>query len=270
MEISSIGIITHPDVGKKTIQEIIKKLRRKNVTLFYDPLTAEKMGEKATKVWDMDADLAIILGGDGTLLWSVGELKGNPLILGINTGRVGYLTELGVHNHIENLEKLFTGEYFIDNRAKLLINKEYEVLNELVIMPQRPASLLEFRVSLGGEKITEFRADGILVSTQTGSTGHALSLGGPIIHPDSKVYLIMPMISFMQEQPPLVVPDDAVTVIEFMGKKKDAYLILDGNEIKKIRHTGKVTVEKSRNTVRFIRFSKKKGKPKITDSGFLN
>ena len=56
MEISSIGIITHPDVGKKTIQEIIKKLRRKNVTLFYDPLTAEKMGEKATKVWDMDAD----------------------------------------------------------------------------------------------------------------------------------------------------------------------------------------------------------------------
>jgi NAD+ kinase len=270
MEISRIGIITHPEVEKNIVLDTVKKLRKKGVSLCFDPRTAEKMGVKATETKGMDVDLAIILGGDGTLLWSVNELRGSPLILGINTGRIGYLTELGVHNHIENIEKIFSGEFFIDERSKLRVNNKYDVLNELVIMPQRPASLLEFRISLNNEKITEFRADGVLVSTQTGSTGHALSLGGPIIHPEAGVYQIMPMVSFMQEQPPLIVPDTSRTEIEFLGKKKDAYMILDGNVIKKIKHTEKVAVQKSKNTVRFVRFSKKKWKPKITDSGYLN
>ena len=270
MEITRIGIISHPEVGKELLRRIIKKLRQKECLLYFDPLAAEKTGEKPTKTKDMRIDLAIIFGGDGTLLWSVNELRNRPAILGINTGRVGYLTEISADQACKYVDKLFKGEFFIDERSKLKVNDKYEVLNEMVILPQRPASLLEFRVSLDGEKITEFRADGVIVATQTGSTGHSFSSGGPIIHPNAKTYLITPMIAFMREQHPLVVPDNMTTTIEMLGKKKDIYLIFDGNTVKKMPHSGAISVKKSENTAKFIRFTKKKWKPKTTDAGFSN
>ncbi len=262
MEITRIGIISHPEVDRKILLRITKKLKKKHPRLYYDPLAAKKTGEKPTKTRDMRIDLAIIFGGDGTLLWSVNELRNRPLILGVNTGRVGYLTEISSDKACEYLDKIFKGEFFIDERAKLKINDKHEVLNEMVILPQRPASLLEFSISLDGEKTTDFRADGVIIATQTGSTGHSFSSGGPIIHPDAKTYLITPMISFMREQHPLVVPDNMTTTIEMLGKKKDLYLVLDGNTVKKMSHTDKISVRKSQNTAKFIRFTKNKWKPK--------
>jgi NAD+ kinase len=262
MEISRIGIISHPEVEKELLRRIVKKLKKKDCLLYYDPLAAEKTGEKPTKTSKMNVDLAIIFGGDGTLLWSVNELPNRPMILGVNTGRVGYLTEISADDAEEYVDKIFRKEFYIDERSKLKVNEKYDVLNELVLLPQRPASLLEFRVSLN--------ADGIIVATQTGSTGHSFSSGGPIIHPDAKAYLITPMVAFMREQHPLVVPDNMSTEIEFMGKKKDIYLILDGSQVKKLAHTDKVSVRKSENTAKFIRFTKKKWKPKTTEAASLN
>ncbi|RLI87774.1 MAG: hypothetical protein DRO76_01815 [Candidatus Altiarchaeales archaeon] len=260
MEISRIGIIAHPEVKKEFVQKIVKKLRKKDIHLYFDPIAAGKIKEKKTNVGDMRVDLAIILGGDGTLLWSVNELKSNPIILGINTGRVGYLAELKAENAIKGIEKLLRGEFFIEERMKLIANNRYEALNELAILPKRPASLLEFRINLDQEKIAEFRADGVLVSTQTGSTGHSLSLGGPIIHPEARVYLISPMVPFMREQAPLIVPDSSKTEIALLRKNRDAYLVLDGNIVKIIKSQSKVSIEKSKNKVKFVRFPKNKKK----------
>jgi len=269
-KIRSIGVITHPEVPKDFVQKVAGNLRRKGVGLVFDPLAAGKTNEKETNIRDMDIDLAVILGGDGTLLWSVNELRGSPLILGINTGRIGYLAELDAENMEKNLKKLFSGEFLVDERAKLRINGKYEVINEVVILPQRPASLLEFRMSIGKEKAAEFRADGLLVSTQTGSTGHSLSLGGPVIHPDAKAYLITPIAPFMQEQPPVIVPDNIKTTIELSGKKKDACIVMDGNLIRKMKHSEKLVVEKSNNTVKFVRFSERKWKISKRNTGYLN
>jgi len=168
----------------------------------------------------MNTDLAIIIGGDGTLLWSVNELPGRPLILGINTGRIGFLTEISAEHAEECIDKIFHKQYYIDERSKLKINEKYDVLNEIVLIPQKPASLIEFRISLNGEKTTEFRADGVIAATQTGSTGHSFSAGGPIIHPDTHAYIITPMISFMREQHPLIIPDNMTAAIESIGKRK--------------------------------------------------
>jgi NAD+ kinase len=270
MEISRIGLISHPEVEKELLRKIVKKLKKKDCLIYYDPLAAEKTGEKPTKTSKMNVDLAIIFGGDGTLLWSVNELPNRPAILGVNTGRIGYLTEISADKAEQYVDKIFLKEFYIDERAKLKINEKYDVLNELVLLPQRPASLLEFRISLNGEKTTEFRADGVIVATQTGSTGHSFSSGGPIIHPDAKTYLITPMVAFMREQHPLVVPDNTITSIEFLGKKKDLYLILDGSVVKKLSHSDKVSVRKSEKTAKFIRFTKKKWKPKTTETNSLN
>lgn len=270
MEITRIGIISHPEVQTGLLRRVASKLRKKDCLLYYDPLAAEKTGEKPTKTQKMHVDLAMVFGGDGTLLWSVNELPGRPLILGVNTGRIGYLTEISADKAEEYVDKIFRKEYYIDERSKLRVNEKYDVLNELVILPQRPASLLEFRISLNGEKATEFRADGVIVATQTGSTGHSFSAGGPILHPDTPAYLITPMISFMREQHPLVVPDNMTSTIEFLGKKKDLYLILDGSSVKKLSHKDQISVRKSESTAKFIRFTKKKWKPKTTEIGSLN
>ena len=267
-KLSRVGVIAHPEVRRELVAELVCALRKKTKDICFDPLAACKIGESPTLVRDMEIDLAVILGGDGTLLWSVSELPKSPLILGINTGRVGYLTEVHAKNgEIEkSIAALYAGKYSVDERAKLKINGEYEVLNEVVVLPQRPASLMDFCITLNNEPSLEFRADGVLVSTQTGSTGHSLSLGGPMIHPAAKVYLIAPMIPFRKEQPGIIVPDSVKTEIEFCGKKKDAVIVLDGNIVKKIPSNGKITIEKSKNTTRFIRFNDSKWKIKPTRS----
>jgi NAD+ kinase len=270
MEITRIGIISHPEVEKGLLRRIASKLKKRDCLLYYDPLAAKKIEEKPTKISKMAVDLAMIFGGDGTLLWSVNELPGRPMLLGINTGRVGYLTEISADRAEEYVDKIFRKEFYVDERSKLKVNEKYDVLNEMVLLPQRPAGLLEFRISLNGEAATEFRADGVIVATQTGSTGHSFSAGGPIIHPDAKAYLITPMISFMREQHPLVVPDSMAASIEFLGKKKDLYLVLDGGNVKKISHSDTVSVRKSESTAKFIRFTKKKWKPKTTETASLN
>jgi NAD+ kinase len=267
-KLSRVGVIAHPEVRRELVAELVCALRKKTKDICFDPLAASKTCGTPTLVRNMDIDLAVILGGDGTLLWSVSELSKNPLILGINTGRVGYLTELHAKNgEIEkSIAALYAGKYSVDVRAKLKVNGEYEVLNEVVILPQRPASLMEYRIRLDKEPAVEFRADGVLVSTQTGSTGHSLSLGGPMIHPAAKVYLIAPMIPYMKEQPGIIVPDGVKTEIEFCGKKKDSVMVLDGNIVKKIHHSEKILIEKSRNTTRFVRFNDSKWKIKPTKS----
>ena len=128
-KIRSIGVITHPEVPKDFVQKVAGNLRRKGVGLVFDPLAAGKTNEKETNIRDMDIDLAVILGGDGTLLWSVNELRGSPLILGINTGRIGYLAELDAKNMEKNLKKLFSGEFLVDERAKL--RQRWDILNRL-------------------------------------------------------------------------------------------------------------------------------------------
>lgn len=256
MGMMDIGIITHPGVDREFVQGIVKKLKNEN--RYFDPITAKKIGRKETNVRDMVVDIAVILGGDGTLLWSVNELKSNPSILGINTGRVGYLAELKAENAVNGIEKLLKGAFFIDERTKLNADEGYEALNEFVILPMRPASLMEFRIKLGRERIAEFRADGVLVSTQTGSTGHALSLGGPVIHPEAKVYLISPVIPFMREQSPLIIPDTSKIGIELLRENTGAHLISDGSTVKTLKPHSTVSIEKSKNHVKFVRFSKDK------------
>jgi len=256
MQISSIGVISHPKLDPKHIKEIIKIISSRNTHLFFDPYTAKKIGRESTDVKDMDVTVAIILGGDGTVLWSVRKLKNGTPILPINAGEVGYLSEIDIKDAKEGIERLLNGDFYVENRAKLMINKKYEVLNELIIYPSDPATLLEFNIRLDSIEIANFRSDGVLVSTPTGSTAYSFSLGNPIIHPDTKAYIISPICPLMRDQAPLIVPDKSKTEIELRRKEKDANLILDGRCKKKLSEGDKISVEKSKNTADFIRFTK--------------
>ncbi len=254
MQISRLGIITHRRVKDELVREIVDKLSRKGIDLFFDPITAEKINREKTEVKDMQIDLAVIVGGDGTILWAVNELSENPLILGINVGTVGYLAELIPENFMNKLDLLLKGKFYIDNRMKLGIDNEFEVLNEVLIL-SRQASLLEFKITLNNTEVANFRADGVMVSTPTGSTGHSMSSGGPILHPGVKAYTLTPTNPFLREQAPLVVPEDSETKIELIREDREAQLILDGQVIKKIKPHQMISIKKSEKTTKFVRFS---------------
>lgn len=256
MKPSKIGIISHPRIDAKLVLGLVKTLEKAGMALFFDPVTAKKISRKKTEVASMKIDLAIVFGGDGTILWVVNEVCCKPLILGINTGKVGYLAEAAPEEAAEKIKLLLAGRFSVDERTKLSVNNKFEALNEVFLASKEPATLLEFRIRLDGHPVARFRADGVMVSTPTGSTGYSLSAGGPILHPAVGGYLIIPSNPFLRGQFPLVVPDKAVVEIELLREDRDANLILDGRLEKNIRPHQKIIVKKSKNTVRFVRFSK--------------
>jgi NAD+ kinase len=254
MRISKIGIIAHRRVKPALARKVIRKLSEKGIEMFFDPITAEKIKKKGTDVKEMHVDLAVIAGGDGTILWAASELPGNTPILGIKAGKIGHLAELTLEKFNTKADLLLKGKFFIDERMKLRIDKKFDVLNEAFILSKQ-ASLLEFRIDLNGREVADFRADGVIVSTPTGSTGHSLSSGGAILHPGLGAYIITPVNPFLREHAPLVVPEDHVTGIELTRPDRDAQLIIDGRFVKDIKPHQAISIKKSGKTARFVRFS---------------
>lgn len=257
MALSKVGLVTHHNIEDVNLLHKLYKTLSQEYTVYIEPATAKKIKKKGTPLSRMNVDLLVVLGGDGTLLWSISKVKNNPLILGVNTGRVGYLTELTTKNLFTGLEKIVEGRYWIDERAKLKANNRHEALNEILILPQKPATLLEFKLHMNNQPINRFRADGIMVSTQTGSTGYALSLGGPIIHPDTPAHVVVPMNPFMKEHGPLVIPDNSRIRVELLRRNHKTNLIADGKVVDELNPGDTVEFSKSENTVRFIRFNKR-------------
>ena len=253
MQISRVGVITHTRVKSELVRKIADKFSG-NGDVFFDPIAAEKINREKTEVKDMRVDLAVIVGGDGTILWAVNELANEPLILGINVGTVGHLAELSPKDIPDKLDLLLKGEFSIDERMKLEIDNEVEALNEVLILSGQ-ASLLEFKISIDNIEVAKFRADGVMVSTPTGSTGHSMSSGGPILHPGLGAYIITPVNPFLREQSPLVVPADSETGVELIREGREAQLIVDGRITKEIKPHQRVSIKRAEKTTRFVRFS---------------
>ncbi len=253
--IKKAGIICHPDFDcGELVKKLVKKLKDNNIKVFFDPVIADKINVPGTRISSMDIELAIIIGGDGTILWSLNELACEPLILTINAGRLGFIAELKPDDAISGLNELINGKFRIDKRAKLRIDDKCEALNEVSILPEISGSLLEFEIKLNDKKLVTFRADGVIISTPTGSTAYNLSAGGPIIDHGAKVFAITPVNPFMHRQRPIVVSDDSGISIKLIRKDRDAQLICDGILNKKIQSYDSVDIEKSEKYVKFARF----------------
>ncbi|ODS40302.1 hypothetical protein BEH94_00315 [Candidatus Altiarchaeales archaeon WOR_SM1_SCG] len=258
MNIKKAGIICHPEVEERElVEKIIEKLQENDIEIFFDNIIAGKINACGTRISEMDIDLALIIGGDGTILWTLKELKHEPLILSVNAGRFGFLSELKRDNAIEGLNLVLSGKFKIDSRTKIKINDCYEALNEAAILPEKPGTLLEFEIKLNektNKNLDKFRADGVIVSTQTGSTAYNLSAGGSIIGQGAKVFAITPINPFMNRRRSVIVPDDTKISIKLIRKDRNAQLLCDGIFKTNINSLETVGVKKSRRIVRFVRF----------------
>ena len=218
--------------------------------------------------------MAIILGGDGTLLRTQNQLTKEIPIFGINMGTVGFLTEIEVENTFEALDAILDGEWSKEKRTQIIIsheNQTFRALNEVVIMTARPAKMLHYEISVDGEVVEELRADGLIISTPSGSTAYSMSAGGPIVDPKVGAFIIVPICPYKLGVRPFVVSDASEIRIKLLKRGKKAIFVMDGQVQKEVNYMEELVIKKSEKDVYFMRINKKyfykKVKDKLNEGG---
>jgi NAD+ kinase len=218
----------------------------------FDAVTTAQMGQRC--------DLAVVVGGDGTMLGIARELAplGLPLV-GINQGRLGFITDIPMDQYKEALASMVGGDYEVEHRSMLQGTvwrdgqKIHEglSLNDVVVSRGASASMVELRVDVGDDFVANLRADGLIVATPTGSTAYALSAGGPILHPGIGGWVMVPIASHTLSNRPIVLPDTALVRIGIVAGR-DVSANFDMHNLASLLTGDQVHVQRSAHQVRFL------------------
>jgi NAD+ kinase len=236
-------------IGKYKAPEIAEPLLRladflsaQGVKVVVDSLTDEHLQSHPYTALTLDeigqvVDLAIVMGGDGTMLNIARTLSpcGVPMV-GVNQGRLGFLTDLTLENMQEKLAAMLAGKFIVEERlliAGRVLRGEQEVFrslafNEMVVHRNQSSSLIEFEVRIDGEYLSTQRADGLIIATPTGSTAYALSAGAPILHPNLNVLELVPICPHTLSNRPIVVSGSSVLEV-FMHRSSDIRVRFDSH-----------------------------------------
>jgi NAD+ kinase len=207
-------------------------------------------------------DFFLSLGGDGTMLESVTYIgKTEVPILGINTGRLGFLATISRDDVEESLDALFKGNYAIDSRSvlklistpKLFGNLNF-ALNDFTIMKKDTSSMITVHVHVDGELLNSYWSDGVIVSTPTGSTGYSLSCGGPLLHPKSESFVITAVSPHNLGTRPIVLADDSEITFHIEGRSKKHLISLD-SRFETVDESVKLKIKKEKFKVKLVRLS---------------
>jgi NAD+ kinase len=223
-------------------------------TAIFDRDTAAALGMTGVPMGEADADIAVIVGGDGTILRAIQELPAGIPVLGINRGEVGFLAELepsGAPDFIRNLKVGFP----VEERMRISLESGGNLLgvalNECLIVTTRPAKMLRFTIVIDGIVAEQFRADGLLVSTPTGSTAYAMSAGGPIVDPRIQGFLLVPLAPYMLSSRPHLISDNRRVEIR-LESAKPAKLVVDGQKTIDLGTSCSLIVRRSPVPARFV------------------
>ncbi|HEX6723595.1 MAG TPA: NAD kinase [Burkholderiaceae bacterium] len=205
-------------------------------------------------------DLTAVVGGDGTMLGVARELARYDMpLVGINQGRLGFITDISVSQVREALAPLVAGDYEEEHRAML----EGEVwrddarifeglsMNDVVVSRGATAGMVELRIDIGEEFVANLRADGLIIASPTGSTAYALSAGGPILHPGIAGWVLVPIASHTLSNRPIVLPDSGEVRISIVAGR-DASANFDMQSLTSLQHGDQIRVRRSAHRVRFV------------------
>ncbi len=207
-----------------------------------------------------ECDLAVVVGGDGTMLGIARRLArfGTPMI-GINQGRLGFMTDLALDGFEAVLAPMLAGAYEDEHRSMLegTVRRDGDVIfegfamNDVVVSRGVSASMVELKIDIGDEFVANLRADGLIVSSPTGSTAYALSAGGPILHPKIQGWLLVPIAPHDLSNRPIVLPDTGEVRIGMVAGR-DASVSFDMQSLASLAHGDVVSVRRSAHQVRFL------------------
>jgi NAD+ kinase len=271
-EIKRIGIVLKPHQpdALKTLCELIQWLSQRGIELVGGPEIEREQVEHETgcSVTEVEpdslaasVDLILVLGGDGTMI-STARMIGDyeVPVLGVNYGGLGYLAEFRIEELYLGLESILSGNYRLDRRVMLHVDLERDespiavnrVLNDVVINKSALARIVEIDVFLNQLFVNSFRADGLIISTPTGSTAYNLSAGGPVIFPSMNAIVITPICPFTLSNRPIVVPDDAIIELRLKTDQEEVALTLDGQVGFPLKVDDRVVIRKSNTTFNLI------------------
>ena len=262
-----IGIIAKANIPEPL--EITKKLtawlKQREVEVFVEKELGEQIGY-ANSVDAADipelVDVILVFGGDGTFLGMARlACKHGTPILGINLGGLGFLTEVTVEELYPMMERIIQGNFEVEERQMLLttIHRDkdtlgtYEVLNDVVINKGAVARIIDLAIYIDDSHVTTYKADGIILSTPTGSTAYSLSAGGPIVHPTIPVTIITPICPHTLTNRPLVVSNKMKVEIKVTTQEPDTYLTLDGQIGIRLNTGDIIEVQRTDTSVKLIK-----------------
>src|SRR5471030_724081 len=258
-----IGLIAH--TAKPGVGDLVNALReefaRASMSILLEKETAAIAGQSSSKTIAQlgeEADLLVVVGGDGTILSVVGQL-GEVIkpIFGINVGSLGFLTCLNSSAYREAVECIAKDRMKFSERTLLDVTvtngKERQArmaaLNDAVFSRGKLSRLIRLRTRVNGEPLTEFNADGLIVATPTGSTAYSLSAGGPILAPESGAFVITPICPHVLTNRSIIVDESAVIEIEVTEREYPVFLTVDGREPLPIEAGSIVEMKKSRRVL---------------------
>lgn len=253
----------------RLVKALVKYLKEHDKEVLLDTnasrLFKNATGHKKEYLLKM-ADLALTLGGDGTLLKTARRIsRKKTFILGVNLGTLGFLTECTPDKLFDCLDTIFAGRYHVDKRAVLRTTvyrngkkiKTFLALNDAVINQGSFARLIKMDLELDSRKLVRFEADGIIVSTPTGSTAHSLSAGGPIVHPNVDSLIITPICPRSLSMRPIVVPDKKMLNITIATQRREDSanigLTIDGQDVIDLKFDDQIKIRRSKRSFHLLR-----------------
>ncbi|MCW4028133.1 MAG: NAD(+)/NADH kinase [Candidatus Bathyarchaeota archaeon] len=258
----TVGLVSRYDkkAALALTEELTFYLQNKGIEVYIEESLSDKITAKATFVplAKMKVDFIITIGGDGTILRTcINVPKPEPPILSINMGLRGFLTEVEPKDACTAVERVLGGEYKLEKCGKLAVSaggqELPDALNDVVISTGEPAKILYTQICKNGKPILKCQADGLIVATQTGSTGYSLSAGGPVLDSDADAFLLTPICPLSVFHS-LVFPTDSTITFEVI-MPREVLILIDGNFRKIISaDQPKLKITKSNNVTSFIRF----------------
>lgn len=252
-----VGILYHPmiEAAYSLAGKLEEFLASRGVSVW---LCSAWEGEKA-RAQVNNTDLILSIGGDGTILRAAQAVVPHLIpITGINLGKLGFMTELSADEAIAKLPALLAGEGWIDERALLEAelsgekSSPFYALNDVVVARGAVARTVRIEASVDGEALTTYKGDGVIVATATGSTGYSLAAGGPILHPQAKEFLLLPILPHLSSAYTLVLPPTTVVTLR-VSAAYQASLSIDGHINLPLSSGAIVTVKHSSIRTRFLR-----------------
>ena len=271
--IRTVGIISRPrreDIAR-VVPPLIAWLRAHGAEVVCDLETGDCIGPltlQTSKREDLPArsDLLIVLGGDGTLLSAARQAADRHVpILAVNLGGLGFLTTVPQDELYEILEEIFSDKHRISERvlleAKIVrggsVIRRQIALNDAVLNKAALARIMDVALHVDGEYVTTYKADGLILSTPTGSTAYSLAAGGPIVYPTVEAFVVTPICPHTLTNRPLVIPDTARIEIDFQAEDDAVFLTLDGQIGIELVRGDHIVVQKAQEKLRLVRPAKK-------------
>jgi NAD+ kinase len=271
MKIGIYGQFYHEN-AEKYIQHILDAIQIYNAEVFIEAnflkiletnedISHDFSGMNTFASLDASYDFFFSIGGDGTILKSVTFVQdlGIPIV-GINSGRLGFLATIQKEKVTESIQHILEGNYSISERSLLSIETQPEnaqlmplnfALNEIAVNRKNTTSMIKVETQVNGEYLTSYWSDGLIVATPTGSTGYSLSCGGPVIEPSTNSIVITPIAPHNLNARPLVIPDDWTITLRVSGRE-ESYLVSLDSRIATLKNETVVTIKKSPFTIKLV------------------